>query len=116
MTRAPAARADFWAGVKQAAAEHEHACNLRGKTRVKCTACGGTGNREPSRVDYDAHGSYYVPADPCRTCGGEHSVEVACSTEVEAAAVQREIDKLKARMRELKRRARKVSAAGAEEE
>lgn len=35
---------------------------------VKCDQCGGTGESEPGVTDYDAHGSFWVEASPCRFC------------------------------------------------
>lgn len=93
---------DFWASIRRQAAELEHSMNLAGKTRVKCGACSGTGHREPGRTDWDAHGSYWVPPDPCRACGGAGRLEVKCSPEVEAAAIEREIEALRVRLGKLK--------------
>lgn len=101
---------DFWATIRQAAADVEHGLNLRGKTLAKCLACNGKRHTEPSRTDHDAHGGYYVAAVDCIECRGRGRVEVTCSVEVELAAVQCEIDKLQTRERELRKR---NSAAGA---
>jgi hypothetical protein len=94
----------FWASVEEAAARVEHAANLGGKTRARCAQCNGKGHTAPGYTDYDGQGAFYVHPEYCTRCNGECSVEVPCSPDVEAAAVQREIDKLKTRLRELKRK------------
>ncbi len=97
-----ASNADFWASINATCAQIEHELNLRGKTRAKCTACAGTGHSEPGYIDYDAHGSQWVSSVPCRSCSGHGFVEVPCGPEVEAAAVQKEIDGLKKRLKKLR--------------
>lgn len=114
----PAERDAWLEQIARAGAERDHCRNLRGKTLARCERCDGRGYTEPSRTDSDAHGTYYVPAVNCWACNFTGRVEVPCSPEVEAVAIQLEIEKLKARMRELKRKMRQrkdVSAAGAEE-
>lgn len=96
------APASFWASISATCAQLEHERSLRGKTRAKCTACGGSGHSEPGRSDSDAHGSYWVSAVPCRSCSGHGAVEVPCGADVEAAAIKREIGKLRAKLAELK--------------
>jgi hypothetical protein len=94
-------RDDFWASIRRTAADVEHRLNLAGKWLVACVACNGSGYKEPSRTDWDAHGSYWVPQVDCRSCGGRGRVEVACPADVEAAAIKREIGTLQARLRKL---------------
>lgn len=96
---ADAKRNDFWESIKRTAADVEHRLNLAGKWLVACVACNSSGHKEPSRADWDAHGSYWVPPVDCRSCGGRGRVEVACPADVEAAAIKREIGTLQARLR-----------------
>lgn len=104
----PAAdKVEFWSLVCETCDQLEHERNLRGVTTAKCERCNGSGNLEPSRINYDAHGSIWVPPVECRACGGRRRVEVACSPEIEATAIQREINKLRARLRAVKKRVEK---------
>lgn len=97
-------RSEFFAGLRETAERVEHGLNLRGKTRVSCGSCGGKGHSEPSRIDYDAHGSYWVESRPCLFCGGESSIEVDCSPAAEEAAIKREVERLRKRLKELRRK------------
>lgn len=92
--------------VRNEVAHLEHARNLRGMAKAKCTKCGGSGESEPSRSDCDSHGSYWVPAVACLHCRNGF-VEVPCSPEAEAAAIGIEIERLKARLKEVRARTRK---------
>jgi DnaJ-class molecular chaperone len=93
--------------IRDVASRVEHERNLRGMTRARCTACNGTGNSEPGYSDRDAHGSYWVMGVQCRRCVGAGSVDVPCSADAEAAAIRREIDALKARLKKLGKSAAK---------
>lgn len=85
--------------IKETSGQLEHERNLRGKTTTKCTACNGLGYIEPSRED--DYGSW-VPRIDCRVCGGWSRVEVACPVELTIAAMEKEVAKLKARLKTLK--------------
>jgi len=89
--------------IRSTANQIELELNLRGKTRARCTACNGTGNREPGRTDYDAHGPYYVSPAPCHSCLGNAFVEARCSADDEARAIRTEIGRLQARLAKIER-------------
>jgi hypothetical protein len=80
---------DLLAHCRKVSAQLDYELALRGKTLAKCTACAGRGHSDRGYAAHDAHGSYWVPAVDCRACGGRGRVEVPCSPDVEAAAVQR---------------------------
>jgi DnaJ-class molecular chaperone len=84
---------DFWAGLDETVARIKHDLALRGLERVTCEACKGTGQSEPGRSDYDAHGSYWVSAVPCRHCQNGRA-ERPCKPKAQAAAIRKEIARL----------------------
>jgi hypothetical protein len=88
--------------LHEAATRCEYKRNLRGFTSAKCPAACNHGEATPGRSERDSHGSYYVPGTPCYTCQGSGYVEVSCAPAVEAAAIRTEIDRLKARLKELR--------------
>lgn len=96
---------DFWRVAREAAERLEHRRNLAGKTAATCPACDGERYAEPCRTDYDSYGSYYVPPVDCRACAGRGMVEVPCAPEVEAAAIRREIERLRERLAEVEHEA-----------
>lgn len=85
---------DFQRFLRENSERLEHERNLRGKTLADCGTCGARGYTSPSRIDSDAHGTYFVSQEDCRACAGRGRVEVACSTEQEISAVDREIARL----------------------
>ena len=98
---------DFWKRINETSVRLEHERNLAGKTTAKCTAdrC-DNGVTERGYTDYDSYGSIWRDAVHCRACGGRGRVEVPCSAEMEAVAIEKEIARHKARLKEL-RKARK---------
>lgn len=91
----------FWASIRRAASDVEHRLNLAGRELATCPGCDGARHTEPSRIDCDAHGSYYVSAVDCRQCGGRGRVEVACSSETKQAALRKEINTMQAELKAL---------------
>ena len=74
---------------------------LAGKERVLCRACNGTGSKgEPREDEYGC----WLPALRCPACGGAGGREVACSPEVEDAALAEEIRRMRARRKELRKK------------
>lgn len=94
----------FWSTVREAAARAEHERNLRGKTLGECAMCGGSRHAEPSYVDYDAHGSFHVPAVDCRACAGRGRIEVPCAPNIEVLAIEKEIATWQERLSKAKAR------------
>lgn len=95
----------FFESIRKVSEELEHETNLRGKTRVRCGKCKGRGNMGDGYADYDSYGPIDRPATVCRSCGGTGYLEKLCSPEVEAQAIQKEIKRLQARLREIRKRA-----------
>ena len=95
---------DFWQHIHAVAAENEHRRNMQGLTTAKCTAdrCDG-GITERGYTDYDGYGSIWRDPVRCRVCGGHGFVEVQCDVELTIAAVEKEMAKLRTRLRELKK-------------
>ena len=96
--------AAFWKHLNETFARMEYELNLTGKTTAKCTAdrC-DNGVTERGYTDYDGYGSIWRDAVHCRACGGRGRVEVPCGPEMEAAAIEKEIARLKARLKELRK-------------
>lgn len=82
----------------------EHEANLRGKTRVQCPVCKGSGESQAGYDDSDGSGSFWVPGQKC-SCGFGQ-IERPCTVQAHVAALDREIVKLQQRKREAKARAR----------
>lgn len=88
--------------LEETCARAEHTRNLLGQTRARCEPCSGSGRTSEGYQDHDGHGSFYVSAALCRRCDGTGRVDAARSAEKEAAAIQVEIKRLNARLKELK--------------
>lgn len=99
---------DFWKGIQATSARLHHSLNLAGKTLADCTAekC-KNGITEQGRSDHDEYGPIYREQVYCRACGGRGQVEVACSPELELAAVEKEVAGLQNRARELRKKVKR---------
>jgi len=109
MTALP--KSEFLASLDRISTELEHGRNLAGKTTTKCAKCKGTGVESPGYDAWDGNGRFYVSASPCRPCDGRGRVEVECSPQAEAAAIEREITSLKVRLRDARKRCAKKAEA-----
>lgn len=97
----------FWDSLQKTSKRLHHELNLAGKTLARCPGdkC-KNGIIEPGYTDYDGYGSIWRDPVQCRVCGGRGQVEVACSPELEIAAINIEIAGLKDRLKKLKKRAK----------
>lgn len=60
----------------------------KGRKRVECKTCAGTGIKEQGFTDYDGSGSFYVPSTYCGHCGGGGTTEIKCSKQEKVDALR----------------------------